>query len=106
MVTLNPTSDHLASCAITELGLIRIVPQTMASTMSIREAQQVLAEVKATSIIPFTFIADDLGGNRLPAWVRQPKQTTDGHLLELARTHKAVLATCDQKIPGAFVIPS
>ena len=101
---LSRSSDRLASCAITELGLIRIVPQ-IAAAMSVRDTQDVLARVKATSIISFTFFADDVGGDRLPSWVRQPKQATDGHLVELARAHKGMLATCDQKIPGAFVIP-
>jgi hypothetical protein len=32
-------------------------------------------------------------------------QTTDGHLLELARTHQAQLATLDTGIPGALLIP-
>jgi predicted nucleic acid-binding protein len=101
---LGRTSDRLASCTITELGLVRIVPQ-MTATMSVKDSQVVLARVKATSVLPFDFIADDLGGDRLPHWVRHPKQTPDGHLLELVKKHSAVLATCDQKIPGAFLIP-
>jgi len=37
--------------------------------------------------------------------VKSSKQTTDGHLLQLAATNGAVLATLDHNIPGAYVIP-
>ncbi len=37
-------------------------------------------------------------------WVRE-KQTTDEHLTELAHGHGAILATLDERIPGAYVIP-
>jgi hypothetical protein len=37
--------------------------------------------------------------------VTKSTQTTDGHLLELARTHQAQLATLDTGIPGALLIP-
>jgi len=33
------------------------------------------------------------------------RQTTDGHLRELAKRHFTTLATLDDKIPGAFVVP-
>jgi len=106
MLSLDRTSNRLATCATSELGMIRIVPQITAAPTTIKDAQAILARIKATSPLPFTFIADDVGGDRLPRWVRQPKQTTDGHLLELAGSHQAVLATCDGFIPGAFLIPS
>jgi hypothetical protein len=54
----------------------------------------------------FTFIADDHDVSHLPAWVKAPKQTTDGHLVKLASANGAVLATLDSKIPGAYFIPS
>jgi len=34
------------------------------------------------------------------------KQTTDGHLAQLAKAKGAVLATLDGKIPGAYLIPA
>ena len=43
--------------------------------------------------------------SRLPAWVKTGRQTTGGHLAELARAHDAVLATLDERIPSGFVIP-
>ena len=102
---LNHASDHLASCAIAELGFLRIVPQTTSGTLTVEDAQLILMRVKLDSVIPFTFLADDLGADRLPQWAKLPRQTTDGHLLELARARKATLATCDQGIPGSFLIP-
>lgn len=39
-------------------------------------------------------------------WVKSGRQTTDGHLAELARAHDSVLATLDERIPSAFVIPA
>lgn len=41
----------------------------------------------------------------LPAWVRKPAHTTDGYLLALAKTHGGHLATLDESIPGALLIP-
>lgn len=38
----------------------------------------------------------------LPAWVKKPALITNGHLLTLA---KSILATCEEGIPGAFLIP-
>jgi predicted nucleic acid-binding protein len=105
LMNLDRGADLLATCAISELGLIRIIPQVAVSPVSVNEATEILQRVKATAIVPFTFFPDSLGGDKLPSWVRQPKQTTDGHLLELAKAHKAVLASCDKKIPGAFLIP-
>jgi hypothetical protein len=36
---------------------------------------------------------------------RESKHVTDGHLLQLAADHGATLATLDEGIPGAFLIP-
>ncbi len=61
--------------------------------------------MKSRSALRFVFLSDDRGADRLPSWVKTAKQTTDGHLADLARSHGSVLATLDRKIPGAFVIP-
>jgi hypothetical protein len=50
-------------------------------------------------------LGDEIDGNRLPDWVTNSKQTTDGHLLELARSHSVQFATFDTRIPGAVLIP-
>jgi hypothetical protein len=61
--------------------------------------------LKSSSRIGFVFALDDLDASRLPRWVKAAKQITDGHLMQLAKTNGAVLATLDQNIPGAFLIP-
>jgi hypothetical protein len=61
--------------------------------------------LKSSGNIAFVFIADDHDASRLPAWVKTPKQTTDGHLAQLAKANAAVLATLDRGIPSAFLIP-
>ena len=50
-------------------------------------------------------LADAVGADQLPAWVKTVRQTTDGHLLELANRYSTALATLDDKIPGAFLVP-
>lgn len=44
------------------------------------------------------------GGDRLPARVQTPAQTTDGHLLALAAKHGAELAALDPGPPGPLLI--
>jgi len=90
-----------ATCAITELGFVRI---TSAGTDHDVEAAKRLLRLAKTGR-PFIFLGDELGAEQLPAWVTKSKQTTDGDLLELARTHQAQLATLDTGIPGALLIP-
>ena len=50
-------------------------------------------------------ISDSQSVVDLPAWVEKPGQITDGHLLALAQSNNSALATCDEGIPGAFLIP-
>lgn len=104
--TLNPASDEFATCAITELGFIRVLIQSgVPYTLSIPEAKSVLQRLKASGKIPFAFVVDDQDVSKLPAWVKTSRQTTDGHLAQLARSKNALLATLDRGIPGALVIP-
>jgi hypothetical protein len=55
--------------------------------------------------VTFTFIPDGQDISHLPSWVKTAKQTTDGHLAQLAGANSAVLATLDRRIPQAFLIP-
>ncbi|MGH9698043.1 MAG: PIN domain-containing protein [Candidatus Acidiferrales bacterium] len=98
-------TPELATCSITELGFVRVLGQTQQYRFSLAEARELLLRLKRDGWIRCTFLSDDHDISRLPKWVRSPKQTTDGHLLELAKANKALLATLDRKIPGAFVIP-
>jgi len=96
---------ELATCSITELGFVRVLGQAQQYGASVAQARELLLRVKNSEGIRWTFIPDDRDISHLPRWVRTPKQTTDGHLAELARANEAVLVTLDRRIPGAFVIP-
>jgi uncharacterized protein len=94
-----------ATCAVTELGFVRIATTNTNAGFAddVEAAKAVLRRIKRH--LPFVFLGDELGAEQLPAWVTKSTQTTDGHLLELARTHQAQLATLDTGIPGALLIP-
>jgi uncharacterized protein len=97
-------APDLATCSITELGFVRVLAQAQQYGCSVAQARELLLSVKKSEGIRWTFISDGHDISRLPRWVRIPKQTTDGHLVELAKANDAMLATLDRRIPGAFVI--
>lgn len=94
----------LATCSIIELGFVRVLGQAQQNGSSVTQARELLLKVKNSDGMPWIFIPDDRDISHLPKWVRTPKQTTDGHLAELARANEAVLARLDRRIPGGFVI--
>jgi predicted nucleic acid-binding protein len=94
----------LCTCAIVELGFLRVAVQTGLQS-DVSSARKALARLKASSSIPFELIADKLGADTLPTFVRTPAAITDGHLLALAKAHAARLATLDSGIPGAVLLP-
>jgi predicted nucleic acid-binding protein len=93
----------LLTCSISELGLIRVLAQGYGMTIEV--SRDTLVRLKRSRPTAFAFVTDDHDAERLPSWVKKGNQTTDGHLLELAKAHGAMLATLDEAIPGAFVIP-
>ena len=95
----------LATCSITELGFVRVLSQAPAYKVTLAQARTLLIRLKKTSSLTLTFIVDDHDISHLPEWVKNPKDTTDGHLVQLARAKRAVLATLDEKVPGAYLIP-
>jgi predicted nucleic acid-binding protein len=95
----------LATCSITELGFVRVLAQAPAYGLTVGQAQVLLLRLKKTTALSFTFIPDNHDVSHLPAWVKTPRQTTDGHLVQLAAGNDAVLASLDAKIPGAYLIP-
>ena len=97
--------SELATCSITELGFVRVLGQAKQYGSSVAQARELLLKVKNSDEVRWSFIPDNHDISRLPRWVRTPKQTTDGHLAELARDNRAVLATLDRRIPRAFIIP-
>jgi len=98
-------SVEIATCSITELGFVRVLAQAHTYGQTAKQARLLLEEVKRGTKPPFVHISDDHGAAQLPEWVNSPKHITDGHLLQLAAARGFALATLDQRIPGAFVIP-
>ena len=95
----------LATCSITELGFVRVSSQVSTYSITLDQAKTLLSQLKRSKSYDFRFIADKNDMSRLPAWVKLSKQSTDGHLWQLAKSNRAVLATLDQGIPDAFEIP-
>jgi predicted nucleic acid-binding protein len=97
---------ELATCSITELGFVRVLAQAPQYGFTIAHARTLLLRLKRGNSLKFTFIPDDHDVSHIPAWVKTAKQTTDGHLAQLAKAKSAILATLDERIPGAFLIPT
>jgi len=102
--TLKP-DDGLLTCAVTELGFLRILSQVPQYGFTLDQAQELLHRLKNAGAVKFSFLPDDQDASGLPSWVKTPKQITDGHLAQLAKANGAALATLDRGIPGTFVIP-
>lgn len=94
----------LATCAITELGFVRIAAQVPSYGFTVLHARTLLQRLKGRYVSGINFFSDDHDISHLPKWVKTPKQTTDGHLVSLAAAHGGVLATLDAKIQGAYLI--
>ncbi len=90
------------TCPITELGFVRIC---VANALQPNVRSAIAALERWKNATKAQLVPDELGAARLPAWASTAAKTTDGHLLALAQTHGAQLATLDRGIPGALVIP-
>jgi predicted nucleic acid-binding protein len=73
--------------------------------LDVPRAKELLLDLKARAVLPLEFIPDANDLASLPKWVKTPLQVTDGHLVQLAKTNGAILATLDKGIRGAFLIP-
>lgn len=98
-------SLQLASCSITELGFVRVLSQAPAYGFTVSQVKTLLTRLKRARGSSFKFISDAHDVSHLPAWVKTPKQITDGHLSQLATANSGILATLDEGIAGAFLIP-
>jgi uncharacterized protein len=98
------SSARLGTCAITEIGFVRVSIQAGFESNA-PEAAETLRGLKESSRIPFDLLSDSLGADRLPSYVLGARQITDGHLIELAKESSMQLATLDRGIPGAYIIP-
>jgi len=92
-----------ATSSITELGFVRVMSQ--AYNVGVAQSQALLKGLKASKRYDFAFLPDDHDATKLPSWVARAKDTTDGHLSELAKANTYILATLDEKIPNSFLIP-
>ncbi len=99
------SAPQLATCPITELGFVRVLAQAPSYGFTVAQARALLLRMKKAGEEPLAFFADGHDISHLPAWGKEPWQTTDAHLAALAVANGAVLATLDRKIPGAFLIP-
>jgi len=97
---------ELMTCSITELGFVRVLAQAPQYGFTVAHARALLLRLKRGKILRFVFIPDDHDVSHIPAWVKTARQTTDGHLVELAAAKAAILATLDGRIPEAYVIPT
>jgi predicted nucleic acid-binding protein len=91
--------------SVTEIGFVRVVASVAMYNLNVSQAKTLLLGMKANAAQPLTFLSDGNDISALPAWVKSPGQTTDGHLVQLASANGAILATLDAGIPGAFLIP-
>jgi predicted nucleic acid-binding protein len=96
---------HCLTCSITELGFARVVARSPDYGFTVQLARTLLLSLKVNGKLQLSFLPDSNDISMLPAWVKTPKQTTDGHLVQLASANGAVLATLDGGIPGTFLIP-
>ena len=91
--------------SLTEIGFVRVVVNVPMYGLNIMKAKSLLLGMKMNTAQPLTFLPDGNDISALPVWVKSPGQITDGHLVQLAKSNGAVLATLDKGIPGAFLIP-
>jgi predicted nucleic acid-binding protein len=92
--------ENLRTCAITELGFIRVSMQVFGYTRQ-QAAGELSALKKGTG-----FVAE-APSPKLPAWVTTAARTSDGYLVQLAAAAGVTLATFDAGIkdPAAESIP-
>ena len=103
--TTKQGTTRLLTSPIPELGFVRVSVQRTAGRVTVETAGDVLAGMLGTLGAHHAFLPDDQSASRFPEWCRQASRTTDAHLLDLAAAHEARLATLDERIPGAFVVP-
>ncbi|MGE3311872.1 MAG: TA system VapC family ribonuclease toxin [Limisphaerales bacterium] len=95
----------LLTSAIPRLGFVRVSVQRTGGQVTPTDAGTTLAGMLTNLGSVHQFLPDDQWATVWPEWCRSAGQTTDAHLLALAKAHQAELATLDTGIPGAFVVP-
>lgn len=98
--------ERIVTSAIPELGFVRVSIQRSRGQITPAQAGSTLRGMIEALSDTHKFIGDDqTGRGAWPDWCQGAGRTTDAHLLKLAQSHHAELATLDQGIPGAFLIP-
>ena len=97
-------SDQVLLCSWTEIGFVR-VSLAAGYVPDIALARRALGMFRAGKA-EVTFVADNRRVAHLPDWVKTPAQTSDGHLASLAVSCGAKLATFDDRLTGAYAIPT
>lgn len=96
----------LATSAIPELGFVRVSIQRTEGLLSIAEAANTLTGMLGTLGRKHIFLPDtQSSAGQWPIWCSTASGTTDAHLIALSGSHGLLLATLDERIPGAFLIP-
>jgi hypothetical protein len=96
-------ADQILLCSWSEIGFVR-VSVAAGYVPEVAVARRALGMFRAGKAA-VSFAADDRGAAHLPVWVKTPAQTSDGHLVSLAVSCGAKLATFDSRIAGAHAIP-
>ena len=103
---INKRGAILCTSAIPQLGFVRVSVQRSGGRLTVGEAAETLAGMLKSLGKRHKFIADDLESVVLwPDWCHSASRTTDAHLVSIAARHEMHLATLDEGIPGAFLIP-
>jgi predicted nucleic acid-binding protein len=98
-------SETLATCSISELGFVRVLAQAPQYRVPVADSIKTLTRFRNDGKRTVCLLSDRRSASDLPRWAKGARQVTDGHLLGLSESHGAILATLDEGIPGAFIIP-
>jgi len=96
---------RLCTSPIPEIGFVRVSVQRSSGRITVRQAADVLRGMLHSLGSSRRSVADDVDGLEWPRWCTSAGRTNDAHLLALALRHGLKLATLDDGIPGAFVLP-
>ncbi|MCX6876230.1 MAG: VapC toxin family PIN domain ribonuclease [Verrucomicrobia bacterium] len=96
----------LVTSAIPEVGFVRVSVQRTVGRLPVAEAAKVLSGMLSSLGKRHLFLPDDCSASTgWPGWCVAAASTTDAHLVTLAERHGCRLATLDEGIPNAFLIP-
>lgn len=96
----------LLTSAIPELGFVRVSVQRSGGRLAVSEAARTLAGMLGSLGKSHGFLTDSQNSTSgWPDWCHAAARTTDAHLMSLVNRHGVRLATLDEGITGAFLIP-